>query len=132
MSMSGAGREQGARARALAVLRVRSRALAVALLPAAAAVILLAGGSTGHLTGPGWDLARRIVTPLAVLVLLLAAGIALVVARARPAVSPTVPIAEEAAPDLYRMVRDLADRLGVPAPSAIALTPDCDSWLEDR
>ncbi|WSB49036.1 hypothetical protein OHA00_17645 [Streptomyces cellulosae] len=132
MSMSGAGGEQGARARALAVLRVRSRALAVALLPAAAAVILLAGGSTGHLTGPGWDLARRIVTPLAVLVLLLAAGVALVVARARPAVSPTVPIAEEAAPDLYRMVRDLADRLGVPAPSAIALTPDCDSWLEDR
>ncbi|GAA0196058.1 hypothetical protein GCM10009536_64650 [Streptomyces thermocarboxydus] len=97
MSMSGAGREQGARARALAVLRVRSRALAVALLPAAAAVILLAGGSTGHLTGPGWDLARRIVTPLAVLVLLLAAGVALVVARARPAVSPTVPIAEGAA-----------------------------------
>jgi hypothetical protein len=30
------------------------------------------------------------------------------------------------------MVRDLADRLDVPAPSAIALTPDCDSWLEDR
>ncbi|MFI0503611.1 hypothetical protein ACH3WN_12210 [Streptomyces albogriseolus] len=135
MSVSGARREQGAqgaRARALAVLRVRSRALAVALLPAAAAVILLAGGSTGHLPGPGWDLARRIVTPVAVLVLLLAAGVALVVARARPAVSPTVPIAEEAAPDLYRMVRDLADRLGVPAPSAIALTPDCDSWLEDR
>lgn len=135
MSTSGAGREQGApgaRARALAVLRVRSRALAVALLPAAAAVILLAGGSTGHMTGPGWDVARRIVTPLAVLVLLLAAGVALVVARARPAVTPTVPIAEESAPDLYRMVRDLADRLGVPAPSAIALTPDCDSWLEDR
>ncbi|MGW7633209.1 hypothetical protein ACWGKO_30455 [Streptomyces griseoincarnatus] len=135
MSMSGAGRERGApgaRARALAVLRVRSRALAVALLPAAAAVILLVGGSTGHLTGPGWDLARRVVTPLAVLVLLLAAGVALVVARARPAVTPTVPIAEESAPDLYRMVRDLADRLGVPAPSAIALTPDCDSWLEDR
>ncbi|CAL9482590.1 hypothetical protein C1708_17195 [Streptomyces sp. DH-12] len=129
---TGARGAQGARARALAVLRVRSRALAVALLPAAAAVILLAGGSTGHLPGPGWDLARRVLTPLAVLVLLLAAGVALVVARARPAVSPTVPIAEEAAPDLYRMVRDLADRLGVPAPSAIALTPDCDSWLEDR
>lgn len=135
MTVSGAGPDTGApsaRARALAVLRVRSRALAVALLPAAAAVILLAGGSTGHLPGPGWDLARRILTPVAVLVLLLAAGVALVVARARPAVSPTVPIAEEAAPDLYRMVRDLADRLGVPAPSAIALTPDCDSWLEDR
>jgi hypothetical protein len=121
-----------ARSRALAVLRVRSRALAVALLPAAAAVILLAGGSTGHLVGPFWHTARWVVTPFAVLVLLAAGAVALVVARARPAVSPTVPIAEDSAPDLYRMVRDLADRLDVPAPSAIALTPDCDSWLEDR
>ncbi|KAF3466258.1 hypothetical protein [Streptomyces sp. Tu 3180] len=135
MSASGTGAETGtrtARSRALAVLRVRSRALAVAVLPAAGAVILLAGGPTGHLPGTGWDLARWILTPVAVLVLLAAAGVALVVARARPAVSPTVPITEEAAPDLYRMVRDLADRLDVPAPSAIALTPDCDSWLEDR
>ncbi|MEV6961918.1 hypothetical protein AB0M97_22515 [Streptomyces sp. NPDC051207] len=123
---------QAARSRAIAVLRMRSRALAVALLPAAAAVILLVGGSTGHLTGAGWDAARWTVTPVAVLVLLAAAGIALVVARSRPAMSPTVPIAEESAPDLYRMVRDLAARLDVPAPSAIALTPDCDSWLEDR
>ncbi|OSC57611.1 hypothetical protein B5181_31895, partial [Streptomyces sp. 4F] len=61
-----------------------------------------------------------------------AAAVALVVARSRPAVTPTVAVAEESAPDLYRMVRDLADRLDVPAPSAIALTPDCDSWLEDR
>ncbi|MFF5155987.1 hypothetical protein ACFY3N_06970 [Streptomyces sp. NPDC000348] len=133
MSGSGAGAgAQSARSHALAVLRVRSRALAVALLPAAAAVILLVGGSTGHLPGGGWDLVRRLLTPVAVLVLLAAAGVALVVARARPAMSPTVPIAEDAAPDLYRMVRDLADRLDVPAPSAIALTPDCDSWLEDR
>ncbi|MGI5426905.1 hypothetical protein [Streptomyces sp. CA-179760] len=123
---------QIARARALAVLRIRSRALAVALLPAAVAVILLAGAFSGRLVGPGWDAARWVLTPVAVLVLLAAAGIALVVARARPAMSPTVPIAEDAAPDLYRMVRDLADRLEVPAPSAIALTPDCDSWLEDR
>ncbi|MFJ8466281.1 M48 family metalloprotease [Streptomyces swartbergensis] len=123
---------QAARSRALVVLRMRSRALAVALLPAAVAVILLAGAATSHLVGPGWDTARWILTPLAVLVLLAAAGIALVVARARPAMSPTIPITEEAAPDLYRMVRDLADRLDVPAPSAIALTPDCDSWLEDR
>jgi hypothetical protein len=123
---------QAARSRAIAVLRMRSRALAVALLPAAAAVILLVGDSTGHLTGAGWDAARWTVTPVAALVLLAAAGIALVVARSRPAVSPTVPIAEESAPDLYRMVRDLAERLDVPAPSAIALTPDCDSWLEDR
>ncbi|WP_254389657.1 hypothetical protein [Streptomyces sp. AC550_RSS872] len=123
---------QAARARAMAVLRVRSRALAVAVLPAAFAVVLLAGASTGHLVGPGWHAARWVVTPVAVLVLLAATAIALVVARARPAVSPTVPIGEEQAPDLYRMVRDLADRLDVPAPSAIALTPDCDSWLEDR
>lgn len=129
------GEEAGARAarsRALAVLRIRSRALAVALLPAAVAVVLLAGGWTGHLTGPGWSMASRVVSGLAAVVLLAAAGIALVVARARPAVSPTVSITEAAAPDLYRLVRDLADRLDVPAPSAIALTPDCDSWLEDR
>ncbi|MFD5340066.1 hypothetical protein [Streptomyces hawaiiensis] len=123
---------QAARARALAVLRIRSRALAVALLPAAVAVILLAGAAGDRLEGPGWDAARWVLTPVAVLVLLAAAGIALVVDRARPAMSPTVPVTEEAAPDLYRMVRDLADRLDVPAPSAIALTPDCDSWLEDR
>ncbi|MFC7259097.1 hypothetical protein [Streptomyces lutosisoli] len=123
---------QAARSRALAVLRIRSRALAVALLPAAVAVVLLVGGSTGHITGGSWGTTRWIVTILAALVLLAAAGIALVVARARPAVSPTVPITEASAPDLYRMVRDLADRLDVPAPSAIALTPDCDSWLEDR
>ncbi|MER7517001.1 hypothetical protein [Streptomyces sp. NPDC126499] len=132
---SAAGEELGARAaraRALAVLRVRGRALGLAVLPAAVAVVLYAGGVTGHFTGPGWDTARWVVTALAVVVLLVAAAVALVVARSRPAVTPTVELAESAAPDLYRLVRDLADRLGVPAPSAIALTPDCDSWLEDR
>ncbi len=122
-----------ARARALAVLRIRSTALAVALLPAAVAVVLFAGRVTGRLgAGPGWELAGWIAGGLAVLSLLLATLVTLVVARARPALSPSVPIAEESAPDLYRLVRDLADRLDVPAPSAIALTPDCDSWLEDR
>lgn len=133
--MTGMGVEvgaQAARSRALAVLRIRSRALAVALLPAAVAVVLLVGGSTGHISGGSWPVTSWIVTVIAALVLLAAAGIALVVARARPAVSPTVPIAEASAPDLYRLVRDLADRLDVPPPSAIALTPDCDSWLEDR
>ncbi|MEW2287865.1 hypothetical protein [Streptomyces sp. NPDC047841] len=133
--MTGIGVEAGAqaaRSRALAVLRVRGRALAVALLPAGVEVILLTGASTGRLVGPGWDAARWAVGVLAVLVLLAAAGVAVVVARARPAMSPTVPIPEGSAPDLYRMVRDLADRLDVPVPSAIALTPDCDSWLEDR
>ncbi|MGX1759710.1 hypothetical protein ACWIG5_22860 [Streptomyces lydicus] len=122
-----------ARARALAVLRIRSTALAVALLPAAVAVVLFTGRATGHLgAGTGWDLARWIAGGLAVLSLLLAALVTAVVARARPALSPSVPISEKSAPDLYRLVRDLADRLEVPAPSAIALTPDCDSWLEDR
>ncbi|MFD7436845.1 hypothetical protein [Streptomyces sp. NPDC059861] len=133
--MTGIGVETGtqsARHRALAVLRVRSRALAVAVLPAALAVVLLAGGSTGHLVGAGWDGARWAVSAVALLVLLSASGFALLLARARPAMSPTVQVAERAAPDLYRLVRDLADRLDVPVPSAIALTPDCDSWLEDR
>ncbi|NUS86877.1 MAG: hypothetical protein HOY75_30195, partial [Streptomyces sp.] len=133
-----AGPEAGAlsaRARALAVLRIRSTALAVALLPAAIAAVLLVGGATGRLGGSHgeeWTAVRWAVVGGAVVVLLLAAAVAAVVVRARPALSPTVPIAEETAPDLYRLVRDLADRLEVPAPSAIALTPDCDSWLEDR
>ncbi|MFF8833847.1 hypothetical protein [Streptomyces sp. NPDC015130] len=129
------GEEWGARAarsRALAVLRVRGRALGLAVLPAAVAVVLYAGGATGHFTGSGWDTARWVVTVLAVVVLLAATAVALVVARARPAATPTVELSETAAPDLYRLVRDLADRLDVPAPSAVALTPDCDSWLEDR
>ncbi|MFF9149383.1 hypothetical protein ACF1BN_31515 [Streptomyces sp. NPDC014861] len=134
-SESGLGEEWGvraARSRALAVLRVRGRALGAAILPAAVAVVLYAGEATDHFTGTGWTTARWIVTVLAVLVLLAAAAVALVVARARPAVTPTVELTETAAPDLHRLVRDLAERLGVPAPSAIALTPDCDSWLEDR
>lgn len=134
-SGSGIGDElgaQGARVRALAVLRIRGRALAVALLPAAVAVVLLVGGATGRIGGAGWDTARWVVTAVAVVVLLLGGAVAAVVARARPALSPTVPVTERAAPDLYRLVRDLAERLEVPVPSAIALTPDCDSWLEDR
>ncbi|WP_234445197.1 hypothetical protein [Streptomyces rimosus] len=137
-----AGPEAGAeaaRARALAVLRIRGAALGVALVPAAVAVVLLVGGLTGRIgradpvtSSTGWDTVRWVVTGIALVVLLLAALVTTVVVRARPALSPSVPIAEESAPDLYRLVRDLADRLEVPAPSAIALTPDCDSWLEDR
>ena len=134
--MNGGGRSVGtrsARGHALAVLRVRSTVLGLALLPAAAAVILVAGDATGHFgAGPGWDTARWIVTGLALVVLACAVCAGLVIARARPAVSPTVPVDERSAPDLHAMVRDLAERLDVPVPSAIALTPDCDSWLEDR
>ncbi|HET6855571.1 MAG TPA: hypothetical protein VFH94_00545 [Streptomyces sp.] len=135
MSGTGLSVEKGvrsARSRALSVLRIRSTALAVALLPAAVAVVLLVGGATGRIGGGSWDAARSAVTVGAVLVLLVAAAVAAVIVRARPAVSPTVEITESSAPDLYRLVRDLADRLDVPAPSAVALTPDCDSWLEDR
>lgn len=121
-----------ARHRALAVLRVRSRALAVALLPAALAVVLVAARMTGRLAGDPWPVVTLAVCAVAVLVLLTGGIFAAVVLRASPAVTPTVPLSEAAAPDLYRMVRDLAERLEVPAPSAIALTPDCDSWLEDR
>ncbi|MFJ6798839.1 hypothetical protein [Streptomyces sp. NPDC091268] len=121
-----------ARSRALAVLRVRSRALAVGLLPAALAVVLVTARMTGRLAGDPWPAVTLAVCALAALVLLVGGAFAAVVLRARPAVTPTVPLSEAAAPDLYRLVRDLADRMDVPAPSAIALTPDCDSWLEDR
>ncbi|MFE3553668.1 hypothetical protein ACFXKW_02150 [Streptomyces sp. NPDC059193] len=121
-----------ARSRALAVLRVRSRALAVGLLPAALAVVLVAARMTGRLAGAPWPAVTLAVCVVAVLVLLVGGVFGAVVLRASPAVTPTVPLSEAAAPDLYRLVRDLADRMNVPAPSAIALTPDCDSWLEDR
>ncbi|MFB6819092.1 hypothetical protein ACFCV8_31600 [Streptomyces sp. NPDC056347] len=135
MSGTGASEELGAlsaRARAHALLRIRGRATAVAILPAAVAVVLLVAGAQGFAVGSGWDTTRWAVAVCALVVLALAAAVAVAVVRARPAVSPTVPLAERDAPDLYRLVEDLADRLGVPAPSAIALTPDCDSWLEDR
>ncbi|MEU1487223.1 hypothetical protein [Streptomyces sp. NPDC005752] len=134
MSGTGSVEELGAhaaRARAVALLRIRGRASALAILPAAAAVVLLVASAQGRIAGV-WSTVSWAVTACAVVVLLLAAGVAVVVARARPAVSPTVPLAETAAPDLYRLVRDLADRLDVPVPSAVELTPDCDSWLEDR
>ncbi|HEY5834447.1 hypothetical protein [Streptomyces sp.] len=129
--MAGEAGEGRARARALAVLRIRGTALAVVLLPAALAVVLHVGVATGRF-GPGWDGVRWAVTGAALAVLLVAVPIAAVIVRARPAVSPTVPVTEAAAPDLYRLARDLADRLQVPMPSAIELTPDCDSWLEER
>ncbi|MGR4881793.1 hypothetical protein ACIPUC_20660 [Streptomyces sp. LARHCF249] len=135
MSGTGSIMEVGvpsARSRALAVLRVRSRALAVGLLPAALAVVLVAARMTGRLAADPWPAVTLAVCAVAVLVLLVGGIFAAVVLRASPAVTPTVPLSEAAAPDLYRLVRDLADRMNVPAPSAIALTPDCDSWLEDR
>ncbi|MCK1794960.1 hypothetical protein MTQ01_02750 [Streptomyces sp. XM4193] len=120
-----------ARDHALAVLRIRGAVFAVALLPAAVAVVLWTGSATGRFDA-AWDGPRWAVTALAVLVLGVTAVLTALVATARPSVPPSVPLAEQDAPDLYRMIRDLADRLDVPEPSAIALTPDCDSWLEDE
>lgn len=130
--MAGEAGEAWARTRALAVLRMRGAALGAVLLPAAVAVVLHVASLTGHIEGPGWDAVRWGLTGAAVLVLAVAAAVAAVIARARPAVSPAVPVPQSAAPDLHRMVADLAQTLQVPVPSAIELTPDCDSWLEDR
>ena len=128
---------ESARARAQAVLRIRGRALAAAVLPAAVAVVLLAGRVTGRLGAPGspdvgaWDAVRWAVCAVAAATLLAAGLVARAHRRATPPQTPAVPLARGDAPELYRLIGELADRLDVPAPSAIALTPDCDSWLED-
>ncbi|WP_130799347.1 hypothetical protein [Streptomyces otsuchiensis] len=119
-----------ARDHALAVLRIRNFFLAAALVPAAVAAVVLTAGRTGHLAS-GWTPLRWSLVAVAALVLVAAAVLAATIARARPAVTPTIEIPERAAPALYALMADLADRLDVPAPSAIALTPDCDSWLEE-
>ncbi|MFB7616968.1 hypothetical protein [Kitasatospora sp. NPDC056181] len=126
-----------ARAHAHAVLRVRGLALAAAALPAAVAVVLLAGRFTGRLGAPGssdaaaWDAVRWVVCAVAAATLLVAGLAARAYRRAVPPRTPAVPLERAQAPELYRLIDELADRLEVPAPSAIALTPDCDSWLED-
>ncbi|MFB7662661.1 hypothetical protein ACFC1R_01770 [Kitasatospora sp. NPDC056138] len=128
---------EAARAHAQALLRVRGRGAAVAALPAALAVVLLAGRFTGRIGAPGaadaavWDTARWVVGAVAVVVLLVAALVARAHARAVVPSTPAVPVTEASAPELYRLIGELAERLEVPAPSGIALTPDCDSWLED-
>jgi hypothetical protein len=114
---------RSARDHALAVLRVRNSALAVALLPAAVAVVLYAAGAAGAL--------RWTAAALAAAGVGLAAVTGLLIARARPVVTPAVAVPERAAPALHRLIRELAVRLDVPPPSGIALTPDCDSWLEE-
>ncbi|WP_062208947.1 hypothetical protein [Streptomyces sp. NBRC 109706] len=113
-----------ARDHALAVLRVRNTALALALTPAAIAVVLLVVGAPGAL---GWSVAA-----VAVAVLASATALGLSIARARPRPTPTVPVADEAAPALHRLIRELAAELDVPEPGGIALTPDCDSWLDEQ
>ncbi|MFJ1753763.1 hypothetical protein [Kitasatospora sp. NPDC088134] len=126
-----------ARARARAVLRLRGRAVAAAALPAACAAVLFAGRFTGRIGAPGapdaalWDGIRWAVGAVAALTLLLAALVARAHRRAVPPVTPAVPLERSDAPELYRLIEELADRLDVPAPAAIALTPDCDSWLEE-
>jgi hypothetical protein len=52
--------------------------------------------------------------------------------RLRPPVPVTATLAPGEAPELYRIAHELADQLGVPEPDSIELSPDCDSWLEQR
>ncbi|GAA2263386.1 MULTISPECIES: hypothetical protein [Kitasatospora] len=128
---------EAARAHAQALLRVRGLGVALAALPAALAVVLLAGRFTGRIGAPGaadtaaWDTARWVTGVVAVVVLTLAALVGRSHARAVPPRTPAVPVAPASAPELYRLIGELAERLEVPAPSGIALTPDCDSWLEE-
>ncbi|MER5637741.1 hypothetical protein ABT095_12360 [Kitasatospora sp. NPDC002227] len=127
-----------ARVRAQAVLRVRGRALAVAALPAALAVVLLAGRFTGRIGAPGsadaplWDTVRWVVCITAVVTLLAAAVVARALGRAVPPRTPAVLVRPAEAPELYGLITELAERLEVPAPAGIALVPDCDSWLEEE
>ncbi|GAA4857579.1 hypothetical protein [Kitasatospora terrestris] len=126
-----------ARTHAQAVLRVRGRALAAAALPAALAAVLTAGRLTGRIGAPGspdaaaWDAVRLVVAAVAALGLLLAALVTRSHRRAVPPVTPAVRLDPAEAPELYRLIGDLAERLEVPVPSAVELTPDCDSWLEE-
>ncbi|RKN39542.1 hypothetical protein [Streptomyces hoynatensis] len=114
---------RSARQDALAVLRVRDGALALALLPAAVAIVLWSAGADPALCLP--------VAGCAAACLALAAASALLMARSRPALTPVIEVPERAAPALHGLIRELAERLDVPVPGGIALTPDCDSWLEE-
>lgn len=126
-----------ARAHAQAVLRIRGWALAATVLPAALAVVLVAGRLTGRIGAPGspdggaWDAVRWVMAAVAVLALVTGWLVHRSHRTAVPPVTPAVPVRPEEAPELYRLLVDLAERLEVPVPSGIALTPDCDSWLEE-
>jgi hypothetical protein len=126
-----------ARAQARALLRIRALARAAAALPAAVAVVLLAGRLTGRIGAPGapdafgWDVVRWVVGAVAVLVGVVALAAIRRHARAVPPSTPAIAVGPRQAPELHSMIEELAHRLGVPAPGAIALTPDCDSWLEE-
>ncbi|TNM32326.1 hypothetical protein [Streptomyces sedi] len=112
-----------ARDHALAVLRVRNTALALALTPAAVAIVLAVVGAPAALL--------QVTAAVAAAVLALAGALAARVATAPQAPTPSVPLPEPAAPALHRLIGELAAQLDVPRPGAIAVTPDCDSWLEE-
>jgi hypothetical protein len=52
--------------------------------------------------------------------------------RIVPPASTTLPVADGAQSELDLIVRQIASALGVPTPSAVELSPDCDAWLEPR
>ena len=52
--------------------------------------------------------------------------------RIVPPASSTLPVDGGAQSELNLIVRQISSALGVPTPSAVELSPDCDAWLEPR
>lgn len=75
-----------------------------------------------------------LVAALPVCVVLAAAAIAPVwrFHRIVPPASSTIPVDGGTQSELNLIVRQISSALGVPTPSAVELSPDCDAWLEPR
>ncbi|MFD8781653.1 hypothetical protein ACFV04_05060, partial [Kitasatospora sp. NPDC059599] len=107
-------------------------------MPVVVAVGLLTCSLTGWFGAPGtadgvaWEAVYWAVCAAVVLSLGLTGLVRHSQAEAVPPATPVVTLHNAEAPELYRLIDELAGRLDVPAPSAIALTPDCDSWLEEH
>jgi hypothetical protein len=52
--------------------------------------------------------------------------------RIVPPASATIPVEGGSQSELNLIVRQISSALGVPTPSAVELSPDCDAWLEPR
>lgn len=112
-----------ARARAILLGRTLGWVAAACL---GCALLFAAARAAGHGLA-GWSVAVVALTLGALL-----GYAALAFLRLRPPAPVTAPLAVADAPELYRIVRELAEQLGVPTPDAIELSPDCDSWLDQR
>jgi hypothetical protein len=102
-------------------------------------------GRIGALAVAGWALLAACCVLLAALLLpgyaALGVGLALLAfaavpvwrfRRIVPPASPTVPVDGDGQGELNLVVRQISSALGVPTPSAVELSPDCDAWLEPR